>query len=88
MISRKWIVVGIALSVPMTSLPEVSLAQTNDAVSYCNALAAKWRNLNRKDSPDTPVAVAIAQCNSNPPASIPVLEKALTDEKVPLPPKS
>ncbi|MDP1750870.1 MAG: OmpA family protein [Reyranella sp.] len=59
-----------------------------DQVAYCNALMALYRKTSTASPAQGPVPDAMAQCNQgNPAAGIPVLEKALTDAKVPLPPK-
>ena len=63
----------------------VQMASTND-VAYCKALAASWRKTSTSSPAQGPVPEAIAQCDAgNTAAGIPVLEKALTDSKVPLP---
>jgi len=79
---RKWIIAGIALSLPMAAF-----AQAND-VTYCKALATKWRTEAKHDDPNAVVATAVSKCDSDAKSSIPVLEKALTDAKVPLPPRT
>ncbi len=59
-----------------------------DMVAYCNDLMALWRKTSTAVPAQGPVPDAMAQCTQgNPAAGIPVLEKALTDSKVPLPPK-
>jgi len=63
----------------------VQMASTDD-VAYCRALAASWRKTSTASPAQGPVPEAIAQCDAgNTAAGIPVLEKALTDSKVPLP---
>jgi hypothetical protein len=58
--------------------------------AYCKALAAKVRTLDRGTTPLGDIGRALAQCQSGGPyaQAIPVLEKELTDAKVPLPPRS
>jgi hypothetical protein len=59
-----------------------------DQVAYCNDLMALWRKTSTASPAQGAVPDAMAQCTAgNPAAGIPVLEKALTDAKVPLPPK-
>ena len=75
-----FLIAGIALA------PLTAFGLSADA-NYCQLLA----DLNREsdDSPNIDAAVqeAINQCNKgNTAAGIPVLEKALTDDKVTLPP--
>jgi len=77
------VTVGVALALPLGA----AFAQSADDVSYCNALSATTRTVNRGADPQGNIANAMAQCNSNPSAGIPVLEKFLTDSKVSLPPK-
>ena len=75
-------------------LPAAALAQSNDA-TYCSALADKYQryvgqNETRRGArnPDAAVNNAIADCTSGKAASaIPVLQKALQDAKVELPPR-
>jgi hypothetical protein len=66
-------------------LPFAALAQMSDA-DYCGALAAAYRKDHGAGSQTSAaVADALASCGSNAKGSIPVLEKALTDEKITLP---
>jgi hypothetical protein len=73
-------------------LPFAASAQSNDA-KYCGALGDKYTTYvlgsggrsHNTASPD--ITNAISRCSSNAAASIPVLEKALTDAKVNLPPR-
>ncbi len=60
-------------------------AQMSDT-DYCNALSATYRKVVGSSS-NTAAGVpeAMAGCATNPQASIPTLEKALTDQKVDLP---
>jgi hypothetical protein len=74
---------GVALALPFG----MAFAQSADDVNYCNSLSATTRTVNRGADPASNIATAMAQCSSNPGASIPVLEKFLTDSKVSLPPK-
>jgi hypothetical protein len=75
-------------------LPAASWAQQNDA-AYCSALAQKYQKYagdneaqHRGQQRDATVDVAVTQCATKPAQAIPVLEKALTDAKVSLPPRS
>jgi len=66
--------------------PLAGFAQSADA-KYCQALAAAYRTSNSQNA-DAAVPEAINQCNQgNTAAGIPVLEKALKDAKVTLPPR-
>ena len=59
-----------------------------DQAAYCSALMALYRKTSTASPAQGPVPDAMKQCDAgNPAAGIPVLEKALTDAKVPLPPK-
>ena len=67
-------------------------AQSSD-VSYCQALAQKYqRYVGDNDTArkgrvrDSRMDTAIAQCSTNSAAAIPVLEQALKEAKVDLPP--
>ena len=64
--------------------PVGALAQTADA-KYCEALSDTYRKLNKQNMA-AGVPEAMNQCKQgNTAAGIPVLEKALKDEKVTLP---
>src|SRR5256885_1558061 len=74
---RKVLFVAAVLALPTA----VAVAQSADDVSYCNALSASVRTVNRGASPQGAVANAMSQCSANPAAGIPVLEKELVDAK-------
>jgi len=74
---------GVALALPLAA----AFAQSGDDVAYCQSLSASVRTVTRGNTPSGPTGDALAGCNSNPGASIPVLEKVLTDNKVSLPPR-
>jgi hypothetical protein len=58
-------------------------------VAYCKALSAKYRDFARANVIDNDAALAMSRCDNGETAlAIPVLEKLLTDGKVPLPPRS
>jgi hypothetical protein len=67
-------------------LPLAASAQPAD-VAYCKKLSAVYRAYNEGNDPATAIAVALSKCNTAPAASIPVLEKALTDDGAKLPKK-
>ncbi len=69
------------------ALPLAAQAQSSDS-QYCKALADVWRAYNGKLDPSVTVATALTQCNNKPGSAIPVLEKALTDDKIKLPARS
>jgi len=71
-----------------------AFAQSSDS-TYCAALSHQYTKLVADPNAGkvhvaTPADVAAAQskCGSDPASAIPVLEKALTDHKVALPPRS
>lgn len=67
------------------ALPFAAFAQSADT-TYCNALSETYRKaVGSNASTAAGVPEAMAGCATNPGASIPVLEKALTDQKVTLP---
>ena len=82
-------------AVLLVMLPVATWAQSNDA-KYCQALADRYQRYvgqneakRRAQNPDATMDNAIAQCKSgNTAAAIPVLEKALQDAKVELPPRT
>ena len=66
--------------------PLAAVAQSTDA-KYCQALAETYRKIGVANT-DAAIPEAINQCNQgNTAAGIPVLEKALKDAKVSLPPR-
>jgi hypothetical protein len=68
-------------------MPFAALAQSADA-KYCAALSAEYRKLNPAQSSGTE-ADAMAKCAAGDTATgIPILEKALKDAKVTLPPRN
>ena len=76
-----FLAVGTALVLPLAAS-----AQPAD-VAYCKKLSAVYRAYNEGNDPSTAIATALTKCNSAPGTSIPVLEKALTDEGFKLPTK-
>ena len=68
-------------------LPAAASAQTAGDAAYCKKLASVWRAYNEGADPAVAIATALTKCNSAATASIPVLEKALTDEGFKLPKK-
>jgi hypothetical protein len=81
------LIVGASLG-----LPFAAFAQSNDA-AYCMALGTKYDRYVSNPSmgrgsqpPNAAIDEAKAKCASNPAAGIPVLEQALKDAKVDLPP--
>ena len=68
-------------------IPFAALAQSADA-KYCAALSAEYRKLNPAQSSGAE-ADAMAKCAAGDTATgIPILEKALKDAKVTLPPRN
>ena len=78
----KGLVAYLALSLPFTAF-----AQSADA-KYCQALADVYRKTVAHDTtPNAAVPTAIAQCQAGDTSGIPVIERALKDAKVDLPPR-
>jgi len=80
---------GLALA-----LPGVASAQTGDT-GYCQALASKYQRYvvgtsgsGKMATPNASIETAASRCKSDAAGSIPVLEKALTDARIDLPPHS
>jgi hypothetical protein len=71
---------GVALALPLAG----AFAQSAD-VAYCKQLSSLYRDVNRGADPTGAGAQAMSQCDANPAAGIPYLEKSLTDAKVSLP---
>jgi len=77
----------------LAGLSSGALAQSADSV-YCKALSATYdkyvnnASMGRGNQPElATIGEAKASCGSNPAAGIPVLEKALKDNKIDLPPR-
>ncbi len=77
----------------IAAMPAIAWAQSADT-NYCNALSATY--LKYVNNPGTgrgsqpasaTVSEAQGQCAANPAAGIPVLERALKDARVNLPPR-
>jgi hypothetical protein len=67
------------------ALPFTAFAQSSD-LAYCNVLTETYRNVvGSNAATDGSAAEAMANCTTTPGTAIPVLEKALTDNKVALP---
>jgi len=66
-------------------LPVAAFAQSTDA-KYCSDLSAAYRNF--PNNIDAEVTRAMTQCRTDPVAAIPVLEKHLKENKIPLPSRS
>jgi hypothetical protein len=78
----------------IAAMPTGALAQSADT-NYCNALSATYEKYvnnptgGRGNSPaNVRISDAQSQCVSNPAAGIPVLERALKDARVNLPPRA
>ncbi len=82
---------GIAL-LAVTLSPVAASAQSADA-SYCSALAGTYEryldmNSRRGQQPQSlDTRVAIEKCKAGDPSGIPVIEKALKDARIDLPPR-
>jgi hypothetical protein len=69
------------------TLPFVAFAQSAD-VKYCMALSDSYAKVvGSSSSTAGGVPEAMAKCKAGDASGIPVLEKALTDQKVTLPPR-
>jgi len=79
----------IALPLAVAALPLAAAAQSTDA-GYCEALSDTYRNTVPKTaSPTASVPIAMAKCAAGDAADgIPVLEQALRDARVTLPPRT
>ena len=67
------------------ALPFAAFAQMTDA-DYCNKLSSTYRSIVMGNStPDATVPEAMSKCSNDPASAIPILEKALKDNKVTLP---
>jgi hypothetical protein len=81
--TTKLLVACLALGLPFTAF-----AQSADA-KYCQALADVYRKTVAHDTtPNAEVPTAVAKCQAGDTSGIPVIEKALKDAKVELPPRT
>jgi hypothetical protein len=87
----KFLIACAALALPLavTTLPLPALAQAND-FAYCKALTNTYRHTAPTSTLSaTDVPVAMSKCEAGDTAiGIPVLERALTNAKVVLPPRT
>jgi hypothetical protein len=88
---NRWLIAGIALALPIAAFAQSNMVDAN----YCSALSDNYeryvlgREERRGHHDSTPlVALAMTKCQTETASSIAVLEKALTDAKIPLPPRS
>lgn len=70
------------VSAAVLMLPVVAFAQSTDA-KYCNDMSVAYRNFT--NNIDAEATRAMTQCRTDPAAAIPVLEKHLKENKIPLP---
>lgn len=78
---------SVAVSI-MLAVPVGAFGQSDDA-KYCQALMDVFRNLATSNSPNPDIPLAMENCASGDPAAgIPIIEKALRDAKVALPPRN
>jgi hypothetical protein len=86
-IKAAFFIVGLAVTLPL-----VVLAQTGDS-KYCAALSDKYATYAQSsggkshNTPPADVAAAMTKCQTDASSAIPVLEKALKEAKVDLPPR-
>ena len=78
----------VALPLAIATLPSAALAQ--DDAAYCQALTRTYRaTIAKRADPAVAVPVAMAKCEAGDTAAgIPVLENALRNAKVALPPRT
>jgi hypothetical protein len=79
---------AVALPFAAASFPVAASAQSTDA-AYCSALIKLYRStVSTHEDPSATVPVAMAKCDAGDTATgIPVLEQALKDDGVTLPPR-
>lgn len=65
--------------------PVAAFAQSDDA-KYCNDMSTAYRSFT--NNIDAEATRAMTQCRTDPKAAIPVLEKHLKENKIPLPSRS
>ncbi len=65
-----------------------AFGQAGGDATYCKSLSSTYREYARSGQVDTDAAQAMSQCDKNPSAGIPVLEKILKDNRVTPPPRN
>ncbi|SRR6266852_1187378 len=78
---------GLAFGLPLAAFAQQNLARANPAdIRYCNALAKSYSSLFPAQEGMTAAEVTtMSRCDTDPQATIPVLEKKLGDKKIELP---
>ncbi len=72
------------VSAAVLMLPVAAFAQSTDTdAKYCNDMSVAYRNFT--NNIDAEATRAMTQCRTDPAAAIPVLEKHLKENKIPLP---
>jgi hypothetical protein len=81
------VAMGLALSSSVAAFAQQSAALATPAdIKYCNALARSFQRMfPTNGTPSVNDDATLAQCGTNPRATIPLLEKKLTDKKIELP---
>jgi hypothetical protein len=73
---------------PQNRRDEIVIGQMGNDLAYCKEMSARYRRYLGQQQARHEVAEAMYQCDQgNTAAAIPVLEKALTDAKIALPPR-
>lgn len=92
--TKSRLLAAVVLALPGFGLTGAALSQSGD-VAYCQALASKYQRYvvgssgsGKMATPNISVETAATKCNSDAARSIPVIEKALRDAQIDLPPKS
>ena len=76
--------IAIAISAAI-ALPSAAFAEMSDS-EYCDKLSATYRSIVASNAtPDAAIPEAMSKCSSRPTTAIPILEKALKDNKATLP---
>jgi hypothetical protein len=79
----------LILGSAVTMITAAAFAQGSGDAAYCRALTDKYRTVTGGTQNNQAVVEAMDQCaKGNTAAGIPVLEKALKDNQVTLPPRS
>ena len=86
--------IRLAVIASVLALPGAASAQSGDT-GYCKVIASKYQRYvvgtsgsGKMATPNVSVETASSRCGSDPAGSIPVLERALNDARIDLPPRS
>ena len=77
---------GLAFGLPFAAFAQQNVAGSPGDIKYCNALAQTYQRMwSMQEGMPVADVVALGRCDTEPKATIAMLEKKLTDKKIDLP---